>query len=65
MTPTPIASSADGVAWNLGDLYAGPDDPLIGRDLQSALERARKFETTYRGKIHAAGGPAPSSWPPP
>ena len=39
MTPTLIASSADGVAWNLGDLYAGPDDPGIERDLQLALQR--------------------------
>ncbi len=22
-------SSADGIAWDLGDLYAGPDDPRI------------------------------------
>ena len=53
------ASSADGVAWNLGDLYAGPDDPRIEQDLQASLKRAQAFEQTYRGKINAAGGPAP------
>jgi oligoendopeptidase F len=55
---TQPASSADGVAWDLRDLYAGPDDPLIDRDLQTALQRAQTFETAYRGKVHVAGGPA-------
>ena len=49
-------SSADGVAWNLGDLYAGLDDPRIEQDLNQALERAKAFEIAYRGKI--AGGPS-------
>ncbi len=52
-------SSADGVSWNLGDLYDGVDDPAIGRDLDEALRRARAFETAYRGRIDVAGGPAP------
>src|SRR4051794_26534272 len=56
--PAP-ASSADGVAWNLGDLYAGVDDPKIEQDLQASLQRAQAFETTYRGKIHGESGPAP------
>lgn len=37
--------------WDLSDLYAGVDDPKIDQDLQAALERARRFEETYRGKI--------------
>ena len=53
------ASSADGVAWDLGDLYAGPDDPRIEQDLQASLKRAQTFEQTYRGKINVPGGPAP------
>ena len=52
-------SSAAGVAWDLGDLYAGPDDPRIDQDLQASLRRAQVFEQTYRGKINAPGGPAP------
>jgi oligoendopeptidase F len=52
-TPRPT-SSADGVAWNLDDLYTGPDDPAINADLAEALRRAQAFETAYRGKI----GPA-------
>ncbi|MHB1424729.1 MAG: M3 family oligoendopeptidase [Gemmataceae bacterium] len=50
-------SSADDVAWNLTDLYAGVDDPTLGRDLDAALKRARAFESAYRGKIDVPGGP--------
>jgi oligoendopeptidase F len=50
-------SSADGVSWDLKDLYAGPDDPGIERDLKSALERAQRFESAYRGKIDTPSGP--------
>lgn len=51
------SSSADGVAWDLGDLYQGPDDAAISRDLDQALQRAKQFESSYRGKIE--GGPTP------
>jgi oligoendopeptidase F len=44
-------SSAANVSWDLSDLYAGVDDPRIEADLQSAHERAKTFETTYRGKV--------------
>ncbi len=50
-------SSADGVAWNLHDLYAGLDDPQIKQDLAAALRRAQAFESMYRGKIEMAQGP--------
>src|SRR3954470_1794219 len=43
---TPAAekgSSADGVAWDLRDLYASVADPRITQDLESALARARTF----------------------
>jgi oligoendopeptidase F len=50
-------SSADGVSWDLKDLYASPDDPGIERDLKSALERAQRFEAAYRGKIDTPSGP--------
>jgi oligoendopeptidase F len=49
-------STADGVAWDLTDLYAGPDDPKIEQDLAGALARAQAFEATYRGRIEP--GPA-------
>jgi oligoendopeptidase F len=51
-------STADGIAWNLGDLYRGVDDPRILQDLAQAKQRAERFEATYRGKINPAGGPA-------
>src|SRR5258708_939530 len=50
-------SSADGVAWDLSDLYSGPDDPKITADLEESLRRAQAFESTYRGKIDVEGGP--------
>lgn len=44
-------SSATGVTWDLRDLYLGPDDPVLERDLASALERAKAFEQKYRGRV--------------
>src|SRR5262249_32671657 len=52
-------SSADGVTWNLADLYDAVDDPRIGRDLDTARQRAATFEAAYRGKIDVPGGPDP------
>src|SRR5262249_54835006 len=43
----------------LSDLYAGVDDPAIGRDLDAALARAKAFEASYRGKINADPPPTP------
>ncbi len=55
-TTTP-GSSADAISWDLSDLYSGPDDAALTKDLDSALERARAFETAYRGKILSDKGP--------
>jgi oligoendopeptidase F len=60
LTPGKPTSSADDVAWNLHDLYAGVDDPRIEQDLAGALERAQAFEKAYRGKIEIEGGPQPA-----
>jgi oligoendopeptidase F len=54
----PPRSSADRVAWELSDLYAGVDDPAIGHDLDNALQRAQAFESAYRGKIDVVSGPS-------
>ncbi len=48
---------AAGVRWKLEDLYAGPDDPAIDRDLDAALERARAFEERHRGKVAELAAP--------
>jgi oligoendopeptidase F len=45
------------VAWKLDDLYRGLDDPQLTRDLETALTRAKAFESAYRGKILVEGGP--------
>src|SRR5437764_8102322 len=55
--PLKPTSSADGVAWDLHDLYASVNDPGIMQDLQAALHRAQAFEAAYRGKIDVHGGP--------
>lgn len=52
-------SSADGITWDLNDLYTGVNDPRITSDLASALERARRFEAAYRGRIDVPDGPDP------
>jgi oligoendopeptidase F len=54
---TQPSSSADGIRWDLGDLYRGPDDLSLGRDLDGAQRRAEAFESAYRDKILVDGGP--------
>ena len=49
-------SSADGVSWDLKDLYAGPDDPGIERDLKSALEE-NKVASVDQDDLFALLGP--------
>ncbi len=44
-------SSADGIRWDLSDLYAGIDDPKIDGNLNAMEERAKAFETKYRDVI--------------
>lgn len=44
---------AAGVTWDLSDLYAGPDDPRIERDLADALAAAQRFAERYRGRVAA------------
>src|SRR6185369_6164851 len=51
-------SSADGVAWNLNDLYSGLEDDRITQDLDKAMSRAEAFEAAYRDKINVEGGPS-------
>ncbi len=41
------------VAWDLGDLFAGPDDPKIDATLHTAKERAAVFAGTYQDKINS------------
>ena len=41
------------VAWDLSDLFAGPDDPKIGETLSTAKARAAAFAIEYQGKINS------------
>jgi oligoendopeptidase F len=44
--------------WDLSDLYAGPDDPAIARDMDRLREQAPAFAADYEGRlaeIDAAG----------
>ena len=45
------ASSADGVKWDLEDLYEGPDDEQLKKDFEDVKEEAEKFRDKYRGRI--------------
>ncbi len=45
---------AAGVRWDLGDLYAGADDPRIDADLARALAAANEFAARWRGKLAGA-----------
>ena len=44
--------------WDLGDLYAGIDDPAIDRDLDAAATRATAFAEHYQGTLAGLGGAA-------
>jgi oligoendopeptidase F len=50
------SSSATGIVWNLGDLYAGVDDPQIDADLQLCASGCTAFEQQYRGLFTSAEG---------
>ena len=45
---------AEGISWNLDDLYHGPDDPRLEADLAEVKRRAQVFARSYRGKIATA-----------
>jgi oligoendopeptidase F len=49
-------SNAPLPAWDLGDLYASPEDPRLAADLAEAARRAEAFEAGYRGKLEALDG---------
>jgi oligoendopeptidase F len=42
---------AAGVRWDLRELYDGPADPAIERDLGDARTRAERFVATWRGRL--------------
>jgi oligoendopeptidase F len=58
----PLASnggSAQGIRWNLGDLYASHRDARIATTLAEAREKAEKFARRFRNTINVASAPPP------
>ena len=51
MPHTSQKTGAEGVRWNLNDLYKGLKDPGIEKDLKSTLRKSILFEKKYRSKI--------------
>ncbi|MCW9039855.1 MAG: M3 family oligoendopeptidase [Rhodospirillales bacterium] len=44
-------SQSDLPLWNLADLYATPDDPVIEKDLESASAASVDFAGKYKGRL--------------
>jgi oligoendopeptidase F len=42
--------------WDLGDLYAGPDDPKLSEDLGWARREAESFRAAYAGRLAELSG---------
>ena len=54
---TGALTGAETVAWELGELYTGVDDPAIERDLQRAHQLADQIAETYKGKVGSLAAP--------
>jgi len=46
-----VSRGAETVRWDLSDLFASPTDAVLEATLARALERAKAFEATYKGKV--------------
>lgn len=46
-------TGAEGITWNLSDLYLNLEDPQIEKDFKDAFSKAKSFEEKYRGKINS------------
>jgi len=46
-------TGAEGVRWNLNDLYRGINDNRIKKDLSTIQQNAKKFEKRYRNRINS------------
>ncbi|MBY0335080.1 MAG: M3 family oligoendopeptidase [Acetobacteraceae bacterium] len=49
---------ADLPAWDLSDLYAGPQDPAFARDLDAAEAAAQSFRDRHQGRLATLTGDA-------
>ncbi len=48
------STSADGVEWDLSDLYDGPEDPQLDEDIDKSIQKAERFREKYKGNIESA-----------
>lgn len=44
-------TGAENIHWNLSDLYPGTDSKELKADREKVIERAKKFNEEYRGKV--------------
>ena len=51
-------TGAEGVRWNLTELFASPTDPALEADLERELEFARDFEARFKGRVAELEPPA-------
>src|SRR5579864_3350831 len=58
MAKAVTATGAETVRWDLSDLFALPTDPQLERALARDLERAKEFESSYRGRVASLEPPA-------
>lgn len=47
-------TSADGIDWDLTDLYQSKNDPQLRKDIETALKQAGEFADKYRGRLASA-----------
>lgn len=48
-----VALGTSDIIWNLGDLYAGADDPRLSADLAACEEEARALRREFAGRLAA------------
>ncbi|TDJ01453.1 MAG: M3 family oligoendopeptidase [Candidatus Dadabacteria bacterium] len=46
-------SGAEGITWDLSDLYSNLKDKKIQRDIKDLFQKSEAFEKKYRGKINS------------
>jgi oligoendopeptidase F len=54
--PMSMPPAEQGPVWNLGDLYAGADDPRIDAELEEVDRAAGELEAAYKGKLPELDG---------
>jgi oligoendopeptidase F len=53
---SPTRTGAEDVAWDLSDVYTGPDDPALDADLEDARGSAAAFRGRHAGRLAELDG---------